>query len=80
MERRLLKLKYKWKSYNASFLVFLKKDCFQHSTVISLLICWRMWTTNNCFAWKNRKKLDLNNEVLLDYKYDWGVIVFLLFR
>jgi hypothetical protein len=42
-----------------------KKYCFQQCSVISLLICWRIWATINCFAWKNRKKLVFNNEVLL---------------
>jgi len=29
-----------------------------------------MWTANHYLAWKNRKKLDFNNEVLLVSKYD----------
>jgi len=31
-----------------------------------------IWTENHYIAWKNRKKLDFNNEPLLDYKYDSG--------
>jgi hypothetical protein len=35
-----------------------EKDCFQHSSVISLLICWWVWTANHVLAWKNREKLE----------------------
>ena len=28
-----------------------------------------MWTANRYLAWKNRKKLDFNNEVILGSKY-----------
>jgi hypothetical protein len=46
-------------------LAFQEKAVFQQSSAIRLLIYSGLCTTNQVVAWKNRKKTDFNNTLLL---------------